>query len=163
MTPSRAYTALLAIPDAEKTERIGLYALADLQKVALSSDPFSELLATRINTALQISRTLQPKRSLTSVRIGGSLVTNPELMTSHLIKHFQSTMVGGTKSASNCKEYITKAYPHLLTPASTQLLLKPLSSDLVLTALERVRKGASPGMMVSPQRYSKDSLTILCH
>ena len=88
---------------------------------------------------------MQPKRSLTFVRINGTLVTNPELMTSHLIKHFQSTMVGGSKSASNCTDYITKAYPHLPTLGSTQLLLKPLSRDLVLTALERLRKGASPG------------------
>ena len=76
----------------------------------------------------------------------GTLLTEPQKIAQALQDHWTGIMAAGSKTVPECMEYLAS----LPLPANIQavapMLLRPLSEDLVRTALENMKKGSSPGI-----------------
>ena len=103
---------------------------------------------------VRLSRELHTKRKLTAIRDRtGQILTDPTRIATEHQRYSSQVMSPGDKTVEECTEFlqIIPLCPQLKGAAA--LLLKPLTSNLVLTALEKSKRGSSPGLDGIQQRF----------
>ena len=156
------YAMLSAFAEQEATDRAGTKVLGLLRQ-ALHAEPASPY--DKQQRKMEISRLvreLQNRRRLTAVRNKqGGLVVDPLKVARTLHEHWAGIMKAGTKSVAECMSYLES----LPLPANIRqvapLLLRELTPELTLTALENLKRGSSPGMDGLPAEIFQAFETIM--
>ena len=115
--------------------------------------------ASKQATTQQIARLVQEmqcRRRLSSPRDKqGGLLTDPVKVALALQKNWAGIMAAGSKTVPECLEYIQSLPLSANIKQAAPMLLKPLSQELVLTALENMKPGSSPGLDWIPAEVYK--------
>ena len=95
----------------------------------------------------RLVRELQKRRRLCVIRQhGGHLLTDPLKMAKALFGYWSGVMAGNGSTASNCKAFLQSLDLPRQWRGVAPKLLRALTEEVVLTALERMHATSSPGL-----------------
>ena len=135
---------MVALSEREQQDRTGMQVLQSL-KEALASEA-----SPRARRKAQISRLvreLQTRGRLCVIRQhGGQLLTDPLKMTKALSEYWGGVMADNGSSVSDCKALLQTLGLSPQWRGVAPKLLRTLTDEVVLTALQRMHATSSPGL-----------------
>ena len=143
-TDDAAYSYLVALSEREQQDRTGMQVLESL-KEALSSE--SSPKSRRKAEINRLVRELQNRRRLCVLRErGGHLVTDPLKMAKALSGYWGGIITDNCVSASDCTAFLHGlGLPRQWRGVAPELI-RTLTEEVVLRALERMHATSSPGL-----------------
>ena len=95
----------------------------------------------------RLTRELQSKRKLTALRNkAGRTFTEPTQIAEELKQFWSGVMAKGEHTVEECAQFLRSLPLRPQLKGAATLLLKPLTQELVLTALEKMKPGSAPGL-----------------
>ena len=141
----RAYAMLQAFAEKEKVDRNGTTILRKLQQVLQEEPATVYQKQQRKMEVARLTRELQQRRRLAVLRDkGGLLLTEPTAIAKALQEQRSGIMAAGTKTVPECIDYLNSLPLAQNIKNVAPILLRPLTQELVLTALENLKRGSSP-------------------
>ena len=119
----------------------------DKLKDALQDEPIPQQTPSqRKQEITRLIRELQHRRKLTALwNKAGVRLTDPTAIAQELRTFWSEVMAPGTKTVPDCLAFLSTLPLKPTMKGAAKLLIKPLIEELVLTALEKLKRGSSPG------------------
>ena len=137
---------LQAFAEKEKADRNGTTVLKKLQQILQEEPATVYQKQQRKMEVARLTRELQRRRLAVLRDKGGHLLTEPTAIAKALQEHWSGIMAAGTKTVPECIDSLNSLPLAQNIKNVAPILLRPLTQELVLTALENVKKGSSPGV-----------------
>ena len=135
---------LSAIAEKEATDRASQQVLNELTKAL--DDPYAECPWRKKADVWRVVKQLQRKRKLHSLRNKfGKVIFDADAMAARISAFWQTTMQSQGESTERCKEYLSQFFQGKNVPLMAQMLIKPLSLELVEAAPEGLSRNSAPG------------------
>ena len=139
-----AYSVLVSLAEKECTDRSGMLVIEQLRSTL--ADPFEDKPFRKKQEVWRLVKQLQCKRKLLSLRNKfGVILPDAASMAEEIATYWQQTMSVKGEPPPKCAGYLADFFSKYNIPNLSRALIKPLSLDLVLAALDTLNKSASPG------------------
>ena len=143
---SAAYSLLVAIFEKDSSDKIGLKLLAKLKGLLAGEDLQQDSPKERHRQINKLMTELQQRKKLGWIRDKtGQVLNQPVQIAAALAQHWVAISVPGQKTADECLSFLKGMKLPSNFSVMAKALLRPLSLELVETALNNLHNQVSPG------------------